>query len=159
MPVGDVNSNEKGSGARYNDDKTDWSLLPMHLLEGTVRVWMYGAKKYAAWNWAKGMAWTVPYACALRHLYAWYRGEENDPESGQSHLDHVICNILMLKHFTESYHEGDDRPLEYFKEEVCEVRGETKEDSAPDKYSQESFKEFTDKVAETWAARQTGPST
>jgi hypothetical protein len=53
MSIGDVNSKERGSGARYNTGKPDWSLLPMHLLEGTVRVWMYGARKYAAWNWAK----------------------------------------------------------------------------------------------------------
>jgi hypothetical protein len=117
MSIGDVNSKERGSGARYNTGKPDWSLLPMHLLEGTVRVWMYGARKYAAWNWAKGMAWSVPYACILRHLFAfWWKGEENDPESGEHHLDHVICNVLMLKHFQTHYTEGDDRPIKEFKD-------------------------------------------
>lgn len=114
MPVGDVNSTEVGSGARYNDGKADWSLMPLHLLEGTVRVWMYGAQKYAAWNWAKGMAWTIPYACCLRHLFAWFRGEDNDPETGESHIDHAICNLMMLKHFSTHYTEGDDRPKEIF---------------------------------------------
>lgn len=112
--IGDITSDAKGTGARYNDDKPDYSLIPMHLLEGTARVFMYGKKKYAAWNWAKGMAWCVPYSCALRHLFAWFRGEEIDPESGQSHLDHVICNILMLKHYETHYPEGDDRPKNHF---------------------------------------------
>lgn len=127
MPVGDVNSKEKGSGARYNDDKTNWALLPLHLLDGTVRVWMYGAAKYAAWNWAKGMAWSIPYACCMRHLIAWYRGEETDPESGQSHIDHAICNLLMIKHFEEVYREGDDRPVKEMRG-LCPEEGETEED-------------------------------
>jgi hypothetical protein len=42
MAVGDVNSNEKGSGARYNDGKADLSLIPMCTLEDEAKVWMYG---------------------------------------------------------------------------------------------------------------------
>lgn len=110
MAIGDVNSNEKGSGARYNDDKPDFSLIPLSTLEDEARVWAYGAKKYKAWNWAKGMPWSVPYACAMRHLSAWQRGEDIDPESGQPHLAHVMCNIRMLTLYSKTYPEGDDRP-------------------------------------------------
>lgn len=117
MSVGDVNSDARGSGARYNDGKADWSLMPTHLLEEVVRVWMYGAKKYAAWNWTKGMAWSIPYACIIRHLYAWYwKGERNDPESGCSHLAHIVCNVMMLMHYERFYQEGDDRPKGVFVE-------------------------------------------
>lgn len=108
--IGDVNSKEKGSGARYNIGKADLSLIPLVTLEEEAMVWEYGKAKYAAWNWAKGMNWSVPYACALRHLSAWQRGEEIDPESGQSHLAHVMCNIRMLMLFSKTYQEGDDRP-------------------------------------------------
>lgn len=113
--VGDVDSQERGSGARYNVGKADWSLMPTHLLEEVVRVWEYGAKKYAAWNWAKGMKWSIPYACIIRHLYAyWWKGERNDKESGCSHLAHVVCNVMMLMHFETAYQEGDDRPKKEF---------------------------------------------
>lgn len=108
--IGDVNSDAKGSGARYNADKPDLSLIPLVTLEEEARVWMYGAKKYKAWNWAKGMDWSVPYACALRHLSAWQKGEEIDPESGESHLAHVMCNIRMLMLYSKTYKEGDNRP-------------------------------------------------
>lgn len=108
--IGDVHSNEKGSGARYNTGKADLSLIPLVTLEEEAKVWEYGKAKYAAWNWAKGMNWSVPYACALRHLSAWQRGEEIDPESGQSHLAHVMCNIRMLMLYSKTYKEGDDRP-------------------------------------------------
>jgi Domain of unknown function (DUF5664) len=114
MPVGDVNSTEIGSGARYNDGKTQWDLMPLTLLEEVVKVWEYGARKYAAWNWAKGMPWHVPYACAMRHLLAyWWKGERNDPESGYHHLAHAICNIMMLLHFEVHYPQGDDRPMAF----------------------------------------------
>lgn len=108
--IGDVNSDAKGSGARYNTNKPDLSLIPLCTLEDEARVWMYGKQKYAAWNWAKGMAWSVPYACALRHLSAWQQGEDIDAESGQSHLAHVMCNIRMLMLYSKTYLEGDDRP-------------------------------------------------
>lgn len=108
--IGDVNSNEKGSGARYNTGKADLSLIPLCTLEDEAHVWAYGKKKYAAWNWAKGMDWSVPLACALRHLSSWQRGEDIDPESGQNHLAHVMANVRMLMLYTKTYPEGDDRP-------------------------------------------------
>lgn len=113
MSIGDVNSQEKGSGARFNDGKVDFSLLPLCTLEDEVRVWMHGEKKYARWNWAKGMPWSVPFACALRHLAAWQRGEDIDPESQLPHLAHAMCNLRMLTLYAQSFPEGDDRPSEW----------------------------------------------
>ena len=51
--IGDVNSSEKGSGARYNDGKPDFSLIPLCTLEDEARVWEHGKQKYASWNWSK----------------------------------------------------------------------------------------------------------
>lgn len=113
MSIGDVNSNLKGSGARYNNEKPDYSLIPLVTMVDEARVWMYGKRKYAAWNWAKGMPWSVPYASLLRHLAAWQRGEENDPESGLPHLAHAMCNLRMLTLYAMTYPEGDDRPKEW----------------------------------------------
>ncbi len=110
MSIGDINSSAKGSGARYNDGKADLSLIPLCTLEDEAKVWEYGKKKYAAWNWAKGMDWSVPLACALRHLSAWQRGEEVDAESGLPHLAHAICNLRMLTLYSKTYKEGDNRP-------------------------------------------------
>lgn len=75
-----------------------------------ARVFDYGRRKYAEWNWAKGMAWSVPLACAARHLLAMIRGEEIDPESGLSHRGHVFCNVVMLLVYGRTFAEGDDRP-------------------------------------------------
>lgn len=78
--------------------------------EQIARVFEYGKRKYAAWNWAKGMPWSVPTASAMRHALAVLRGEENDPESGLPHIGHFGCNMIMLLHYAGRYEEGDDRP-------------------------------------------------
>jgi len=111
---GDVNSLAKGSGARRNAGKIALSLVPFHLLAGCCRVFMGGKIKYAEWNWAKGMAWSSCFDCALRHLFKWwYCGEDIDPESGEHHLDHVFCNLFMLRHYVDNHPDGDDRPPAY----------------------------------------------
>lgn len=112
--IGDIESNNWGSGARFNQDKAPYELIPLHLLETTARVFGYGAKKYAAWNWAKGMPFSVVIGCLKRHLAAIERGEDIDPESGLPHIGHLMCNALMLQHYMDSFPEGDDRPKKWF---------------------------------------------
>lgn len=113
VAVGDLNSNEKGTGARKNGGKVMFSLIPMHLLAGVGRVLMGGIYKYKEWNWAKGMKWSVCFDCAMRHMFKfWYAREENDRETMEHHLDHAICNLLFLKHYLTYYPDGDDRPPE-----------------------------------------------
>ncbi len=112
---GDIISESKGTTARANGGKAKWSLLPMHLLEGVVRVLEFGAKKYAEWNWAKGGPWSTPFNSAQRHLLQFYwKGENNDPETGLHHLDHAITNLLFLRHYFDTYKDGDDRPVKHF---------------------------------------------
>lgn len=78
--------------------------------EDAVRVLEFGAKKYAEWNWAKGMSWQAIIGCALRHAKAVLEGEQLDAESGQTHLGHFLCNLVFLDHYVRVYKEGDDRP-------------------------------------------------
>ena len=111
--VGDVNSNAKGSGARYNAGKPPLHMIPLHLLEGACRVFQKATQKpvnpYPKWNWAKGMPWSIPLDCIKRHIAAIERGEDLDPETGELHIDHVLCNVVMLRHYYNAYREGDDR--------------------------------------------------
>lgn len=109
--AGDINSGEKGSGARANRGKPALSLVPFHLFAGAARIFMAGKLKYDEWNWAKGMKWSICFDCLLRHLFKfWYLGKECDPETGEHHLDYAICNLVMLRHYIKAYPDGDDRP-------------------------------------------------
>lgn len=76
-------------------------------------VFDFGRKKYAEWNWAKGMPWSVPIGCCARHLLHVIEGEGLDRDSGLPHDGHTACNVFMLLLYTKTYPEGDDRPVEW----------------------------------------------
>lgn len=80
-------------------------------LESAIRVLEFGIKKYKAWNWAKGMPWSVCLGCILRHCARIINNhEELDADSGESHWGHIVANVIFLVHYIDHYPEGDDRP-------------------------------------------------
>ena len=98
-------------GTKYDQGKVGVDLLPVQPLLEIAAVLDYGAKKYAAWNWTKGISWRRVYGAILRHLWAWYRGEDLDPETGLSHLAHAGCNVLFLLQYIRTRSNFDDRPI------------------------------------------------
>lgn len=94
---------------RFNDGKVQLSYLPTKAQESEARVWMKGAKKYTRDNWKKGLPFLSVIDSMLRHVLAFKEGENNDPETGESHMGHVRCNAAMLIEFLESHPELDDR--------------------------------------------------
>lgn len=158
---GDLESDEKGTGARRNGNKVKLEYIPAELLirapncipdDSASTTWMealsffeqriwsasqllghfyavqaargdrgaeawrdvcevfhFGAAKYKAWNWAKGISWNSVLACAKRHAMAMGIGEDDDPESSLPHEGHLGCNIVMLAWFQYHYTDGDDR--------------------------------------------------
>lgn len=100
-----------GGGLRSNEGKLPVELVPVSAIRAMARGLGYGARKYAARNWERGMKWSIVYACAMRHLLAWKDGEECDPESGLPHLDHAITNLAFLIEYAKTYPRGDDRAL------------------------------------------------
>lgn len=78
------------------------------MFRGAVDVLTFGARKYGAHNWRRGLAQSRLVAAACRHLYATIAGEPTDPESGLPHLAHATTTLLMLRHFA-ARGEHDDR--------------------------------------------------
>ena len=83
---------------KHDEGKPDWTLLPLLPLREVVDVLMYGAKKYSPHNWIKGTRQRYR-AAAWRHWIAYEAGEPRDPETGRSHLAHLICCALYLLYF------------------------------------------------------------
>lgn len=87
----------RAAGVKADGEKSRPDLLPLKALQDVIDVLGYGAKKYSADNWKK-----VPdarrryYAACLRHVFAWWQGEERDPESGLPHLAHACCCLLFI---------------------------------------------------------------
>lgn len=173
---GDISSDEKGSGARFDNNKPQWGLMPLYqllpllhdglILEGpkiddecipvedcvyqiaffqrtgqavndilrysfaylmddmnvdfwdaceeVIRVWEHGEKKYASFNWMKGMSWNSVIGCYMRHVRKIKKGTTIDEESGRHHGAHLVCNAMMLVHFATYYPEGNDLPIRWF---------------------------------------------
>lgn len=95
---------------KYDGEKVRLDLLPVAPLLGVGKVLTFGAQKYGARNWEKGLDWSRCYGAALRHLFAWWNGETFDNETQLNHLDHAICELMFLREFAETHPELDDRP-------------------------------------------------
>lgn len=97
--------------------KNDQGKPPLHLLDpefliGTAAVLDFGQRKYSAWNWARGtFAWSRLYSALLRHLLAFWSGEEIDSESGLPHLDHAACCLMFLRRYASDALGTDDRHI------------------------------------------------
>ena len=97
-------------GRKDDAGKTPYHLIAPELLESVGQVLEFGARKYAPRNWEHGMAWSRPFAALMRHMWAWWRGEAVDPETGMSHLWHAGCCIMFLIAFEQRKIGKDDRP-------------------------------------------------
>lgn len=97
------------AATKADTDKPRLDLVPPEAMAAMGRVLTFGAAKYAARNWEQGMSWGRIVAALLRHLFAWLGGEDKDPESGFSHLDHVICNAAFLVTYEARGVGEDDR--------------------------------------------------
>lgn len=96
-------------GAKFDDGKVRMELIPPELMTAVGTILTFGAQKYEDRNWEKGMAWSRVYGALMRHLCAWWGGEEIDPETGKSHLWHAACCIAFLIAYEMRGSGTDDR--------------------------------------------------
>jgi hypothetical protein len=84
-------------GVKHDEDKPKFSLMKPDALMEMVAVLTYGAKKYSPDNWKLlENARQRYFDAANRHLWQWYGGEEEDPESGLHHLAHAMSSLMFL---------------------------------------------------------------
>lgn len=89
---------------------------PLELLEFPADceiAWVlkHGSEKYRTKNFrAGGMVNGTVYGGAIRrHIGAWLNGEDNDPDSGRSHLAHIGACVHVLFGAMEAGTYVDDR--------------------------------------------------
>lgn len=98
------------AGQKLDDGKLPLQLLDPAALEEVAKVLAFGAKKYAPNNWRKGLSYTRVLGATLRHLFAFARGEDNDPETGLSHIAHAKCELMfLLSYIVSKRSDLDDR--------------------------------------------------
>lgn len=104
-----MNSDDKKIALKFDQEKIRVELLPVVALEEIAKVLTFGAKKYDDWNWTNGFKWSRLLGAAIRHLFAFLKGEDKDSESGLSHLAHAGCCIVFLLWHEKFKKELDDR--------------------------------------------------
>lgn len=96
-------------GTKHDSDKPRMDLIDSYAMEMLAEVLTFGAKKYAAHNWRKGIAYSRLIAAALRHIYAINNGQNDDPETGLPHAAHAMCCMMFLVWMQAERDDMDDR--------------------------------------------------
>ncbi len=98
-------------GLKFDSEKVRVELFPPEVIVAISKVLTFGAKKYADENWRRGIKYKRVYGALQRHLMAWYAGQENDNETGMSHLWHAGCCLMFLIYYDldNGYENFDDR--------------------------------------------------
>lgn len=97
-------------GTKFDADKIRYELIAPEFLEGIAAVLTLGAKKYGDRNWEKGMKWSRVFGALMRHMWAMWRGEDKDPETGFLHALHAGCCVMFLAVYQMRGIGEDDRP-------------------------------------------------
>jgi hypothetical protein len=91
--------------------KAPLSTVPGNVLAEIGVAMLEGASKYGRHNYrAAGVRASVYYDAALRHLIAWWEGEDEDPDSGMSHITKLLACMTVLRDAMHQDMWTDDRP-------------------------------------------------
>lgn len=96
-------------GTKHDSGKPKVELVDPDFIEGVASVLTFGAEKYAAHNWRNGISTSRLIGAAYRHLGAFNKGEDLDPESGLPHVYHAACCLQFLGWMMQNKPEFDDR--------------------------------------------------
>ena len=84
------------AGRKYDVDKARYELIPPEFMEALAMLYAKGAEKYEPRNWELGMSWSRLFGAMMRHAWAWFRGERDDPETEIHHMVAVAWNAIAL---------------------------------------------------------------
>lgn len=90
-------SQKKPAKNDRKDHKLRWELLPMAEIEDLVKVYTFGALKYAPDTWQSLPDGISRYGAAmLRHLCEFRKGNPLDSETHLPHLAHLAWNAVAI---------------------------------------------------------------
>jgi hypothetical protein len=91
--------------------KAPMSTVPAPFIAAVGMAMMEGALKYGRHNYrAVGVRSSVYYDALMRHMMAWWEGQDIDPESGLSHLVKAAACLAVLHDSMTIGNLNDDRP-------------------------------------------------
>lgn len=103
-------------------DKIPFHLWPETATVEGVLALLDGGLKYGRMNYVPGGAKaSIYYDAAMRHLKAWFNGEENTTDSKVSHLGHALACVAILIAARAAGTLEDDRNVEAGYNELVET--------------------------------------
>lgn len=91
--------------------KAAMSTVPAPFIMGVGAAMTEGALKYGRHNYREaGVRSSVYYDALMRHMMAWWEGEDIDPESGLSHLLKAAACLAVVYDSLSYGNLNDDRP-------------------------------------------------
>lgn len=91
--------------------KAPMSTIPANVLAEMGVAMLEGSAKYGRHNYREvGVRASVYYDAVLRHLFAWWEGEDIDPDSGISHVTKAMTALVVLRDSMIRENWSDDRP-------------------------------------------------
>ena len=92
--------------------KPSMSAVPPSAILHLGRAMSDGRRKYGLMNWRDTrVSSSVYYDAALRHLMAWWDGEDVASDSGVHHLGHAMACLAIVLDAEASGNLDDDRPI------------------------------------------------
>jgi len=98
------------TGGQKGSKLARFDLIPAGPLTALAEHYGKGAAKYADRNWELGTEWHLNFAALMRHAWAFWGGEDLDPETGSAHMTAVAWHAFALAHFMVAHPELDTRP-------------------------------------------------
>lgn len=103
-------ANPKASAAKH---KVAFSSLPAATVAEVAVAMTEGARKYGRHNYrASEIKASTYFDATLRHLFAWWEGEDIDPDSGLHHTAKAIASLMVVRDAMLSETYLDDRPIQ-----------------------------------------------
>lgn len=92
-------------------NKVPFSVIPLRVLGELGLALLEGAAKYRRHNYRRaGVRASVYFDATMRHLFAWWEGQDTDPDSGLSHVTKAIASLTVLRDSMLQGNWQDDRP-------------------------------------------------
>ena len=108
--------------------KIPFSTIPAKIMAWVGLALLEGAIKYARHNYrVAGVRASVYYDACLRHLTAWWEGEDIDSDSGLPHPIKAIACLVVLMDSMDIGNFNDDRPPRIKQGWVTELNQKAKE--------------------------------
>lgn len=98
------------TGGEKGQKLARFDLLPAGPLNLLATHYGIGSAKYQDRNWERGVNWSLNFAALQRHAWAFWAGEDIDPETSSPHMAAVAWHAFALLEFADTHPELDDRP-------------------------------------------------